>query len=324
MIDSDPSLSLNIYACGRKLDEIIINICSPLNKIVRNNMNGILWLMRYSFRGEHVKIRIHSGLERCASLEEIRTEIIHIIDQYFKCSSTVSSVSTVKRSEGPPIDLEERLITIPLGTKLAWTTYRRTAISHPASPWLEQDVFIMHACKCLGEGTTLVCEQLNGRINWTLGERQVLFCALILVVLLAFGKAEPISIGLYTRYHRDWLLRFFIRSKREEKNQVETFTRIAGGCSQTVSTMCRLIDDPKLMNQLSELASISVALIPFAESVLEHFDEQDYLIDPHCDNVYFPPIFKLLHGISNQAGIHPMQEAYACHLLGSAAARINS
>jgi hypothetical protein len=312
---SDPAVTVNIYASGL-LDELLHDAIAPfwaqVQKVSRD-ANCYLWVMRYARGGEHLKVRLHGSPEAANSLRPL---LFEHAERFLENARRLSPGATRRENpKSPPIDLEDKAETPFPDLSIIGTTYGRTYVSFPASPWLEDDQLIGLASQCLAATTSIFMAKLMEHGPLSENQRQSLLAKTLVRALRLLGWGDHSSAAEYLAFHRDWLLRFFIPESAKELSLRNRFDVQANqGVAQ--ETLARFIEqewgegggsyeDTPWLQTLSRLGA-------YAESFQSH---GDYQIDPFTRNVTFPPVFKMFHGMANQFGVPPLHEAYVHHLL---------
>lgn len=327
----DPLLSANVY-CSGLLDGLLAGAILPFRQALRRTSmeeRCLLWTIRYSRRGEHLKVRLHGDPE---DREALRQLFMEYVESYLETvRDAPSETPRTGRSDVPPIDPEDELPGESPDHSLLWTTYRRSHVSLGGSPWLEDDLFVAHATRCLARGCDLVLgavSAMDGGSGNSLGARQKLLIKALLSGLGALGLGEPARAADYLRYHRGWLLRFFLDEEGKEKQVLEHFgvqadrmaatieqmRRIAGTIAQTQGTQKREVPEAPEDTWEGALAGLAGYTGSFQDRA-DRADRANYQVDPFTSDVTFPPTFKVLHGLANQAGLPPLEEAYVHHLV---------
>ncbi|MCU1255631.1 MAG: hypothetical protein JWM83_1930 [Candidatus Angelobacter sp.] len=312
---ADPIMSANIYASSQ-LDQVISEVVLPFWRRVQTMVQDqriLLWLARYSRRGEHLKIRIH-GEPRHTDLFRLFLEAP--AREYFSSKEPAPpGVGKPPNSSAPPIDMEDEAATPATDHTLVWTNYRRTAVSLPGLPWLEDDEFVVRACRCLSAACSRLLDAVESGPLQSTVERQRLLVPILISGAASAGLADH-QASEYFRYHRDWLLRFFLHSRQEEQEVLERFESLVAGDSRTVEQLSEFLAEEY------DVCATSRREDPWRASVVELASYagkfagiSDYLTDPFASSTLSVPLFKIFHGAANQLGLPPLQEAYVHHLL---------
>jgi hypothetical protein len=152
-------------------------------------------------------------------------------------------------------------------------------------------------------------------------------------VLLAGLLATSFSARdrtLYLLYHRDCLLRFL----RKRKGWVDG----ARAMAQVIAQFDHQEWRPELLDELAQataeswnanrlagpaqpaagradLSAWQEALQALADSLAPRLEDPAYHVDPFADHAAFPVFFKIFHGLANQIGLDPTNEAFLYHSL---------
>jgi hypothetical protein len=310
----DPILSASIYASGL-LDDLISKAIAPFRRESQRTMERRpdLWLVRYGRGGEHLKVRLHGDLGDAGLLKQLLDESV---GRYFDSVQSIQPSSRVINATAPPIDPEDETLAPP-DRSINWTHYRRSAVTLPW-PWLEDDGFNRRNYECLARGCELVLAGFE-KYPMTAAARDRLLIKLSLDCLRAFGLLERDAARAYLSYHRDWLLRFFLNDVQLQRRVLDHLTEQVKRRLAAVEQLAGLFHaSPEDVESTHEkrwriaLSDLNAYMKPF-QGVAR------YEVDEFAPDVRFLPLFKLLHGLANQAGMPPLQEAFIHHLLIAAA-----
>jgi len=278
------------------------------------------WVIRYSRGGEHLKIRIHGAEEDREALQRL---LGGRVENYLEMVRGLPPATPrADRRDVPPIDAEDELPAAPGDRSLAWTTYRRSPVSLPPSPWLDDDRFAAHACQCLSRGCELVLAEIEAGNSESKQARQKLLIKALLSGLGALGLGEPRRAVDYLGYHRDWLLRFFLDETAKEQLVMEQFEERVRHMSATIQQL-RLFAPALWAQKPANAGGLwERALSGLAEYLAAFRNRDEYQLDPFTTDVTFLPVFKVLHGLANQLGMPPIEEAYVHHVVRTAVAGV--
>jgi len=188
-------------------------------------------------------------------------------------------------------------------------------VSFPPDPWLSDDTFALYFYRALSAGcgsllTTVSSEGLSAQGRYSILAR---------LISVAIDRAAQCADGFdksYFEYHRDWLLRFFSVDHLEEQRLIESFDRHLSASPSSRhafrSYLCPAPETGSLSPQLLQWSRDVDALMTY---VTRYKNNPRYQIDPFTNNVEFPVFFKILHGIANQIGARPREEAFVHHAL---------
>jgi hypothetical protein len=323
---SDPILSANIYASGH-LCEVIAHLAAPFWKQYRQlsaERGSYLWLLRYARCGEHLKLRLHGSHFELPLLREL---LASAQERYFgRCAPPSAAAKRVSAPTAPPIDAEDRVATDYPDRTFLWTSYGRHQISLGFRPYLQDDRYAALLTACLGRGTEVVLERfasgMDGKCPYPIQK------ALWLDLVLTGLRAVPLSSDdrlLYLLYHRDCLLRY-LRKQRHWTDGAAVMARLIARFEQQVDGLAlkrheltqaaaavwdadsTLTSNVGLAAWFEALSALSIYVSPFLGTA-------SYQIDPFAERPLFPVLFKVLHGMANQLGLDPLNEAFLHHLL---------
>jgi len=319
---ADPVLTVNIYA-GGMLDDLLRTFVANLASLLKScdvPQVSMLWVIRYSRRGEHLKLRLHGPKgEEQSRLRDMLTEQL---EQFVKSHRHLPPVPRpIPAKLIPAIDPEDELDGLAVDRTYLWTSYRRSAVSFPGDPWLSDDVFIANACNCLAQGCELVLDALRDNPVWPLVARQKLLLIAVLAALRSRAHHYSSRDIQYVRYHRDWLVRFSIPDATNHQRLLDRFdesaTRMSAAIQQVDRSLCGTGPE-----------SLPKCLVPWSRSISQFaaYNEQfqgsvKCGIDSFTSDITFPPTFKVLHGLANQIGLTLLEEAYVYHLMDCALTR---
>jgi hypothetical protein len=317
---ADPTLSANIYA-EKLLDDVFSSLILPLSRDLKEALqfhDCSLWTMRYRCRGEHLKLRLHVAPDHHHIVKQL---LEHRSREYFLAISSLPLATLpVSAGRAPALDVEDQYPTPATDRTLLWTTYRRLPVSLPGSPWVEDNAFVERACRALASGCGLFLAAVASGFDRPPAARQQFLSTSLIAGLRALGFTGSQSAAEYLRYHRDWLLRFFIAESAEERRMLSQFNALAVRDHRIVEKLSADLAGYQADNTHHVERNLwSAALSELAGYMAGFSGRADYLIDPFASDVSFAPVFKVFHGLANQAGVLPLQEAYVHHLLLTAA-----
>jgi hypothetical protein len=300
----DPVVTANLY-CGGLLDDAVTGAILPFQAAAGGEDRCSLWIVRYSRRGEHLKVRVHADDGEAGALRELLAG--HVGGWLESVREVPPPTRRVARFDVPAIDPEDEGSVAAADRSLLWTTYRRSAVTLGGSPWLEDDTFAAHAVECLARGFGRV---LAARAGAAAGQGTT---ALIRALVPALGAVgfDPPRAAAYLAYHRDWLLRFFLDEPAKADRTRATFDAQLAGAGATVERIARAVGGAAVVDG----GGWEGALARLAEYTGGYQGRAEYQVDPFTRDATFPPLFKVLHGVANQAGVPPLQEAYVHHLV---------
>lgn len=312
-IVSDPVLTANVYASGL-LPSLIQYAILPFWLKLGGTSGGTawnMWLVRYSRNGEHLKIRLHGG---ACDREIVKEQLCDCVEAYLDTTRSFPPASPrINRQDAPAIDAEDEFLVPPADRQMLWTTYRRSPISLPGSPWLEDSTFVSLFCKCLSCACDLTLKAAgNGGLGST-SLKQSLLIGGLLEALKALRFCETNKAADYLCYHRNWLLRFFVPSPAARQKVMTHLKNHAERLSHAITHI----------RQAAECQSVAAtttsewfyALRELADYMEDYRARPDYRIDFSTSNTVFLPAFKVLHGFANHIGMSGLEEADTYHLV---------
>ena len=300
---TEPVFSASIYAAGQ-LDALIADAVTPFSRdLTAADSDAFLWVVRYSRRGEHLKVRVHSG---SLDAEAVETFLQKRLEPFFRGLPEAEEERAV-RFDVPAIDDEDEGGEAVPDRTYRVTRYRRSHVTLGAPEVFENDqtVALMHRAlgagfaRCLGlDAQRLAAQRQNLPAKGFLD-----------AVLHALDRP---TAGRYLEYHGDWLLRFFVPDAGREQDLEGIFAERIRKMSPMVEKLAEIdpsgdIEDPWIQS-IQDLIRHAKSL-----SKASGFDP-----DPFADAPWQPILFKVLHGVSNTFGVRPMDEAFVCRLLAAA------
>lgn len=315
MIDAlaDPIVTANLY-CHGDLDGALRDVVVPLvQEISADSRDAYVWTIRYRRRGQHLKIRVHGcELDRRELVEGLSSRA----RRFFFGLDPVASPQRSPSLDAPAIDPEDEPDDLHPDRTLLWTTYRRSPVSLGGGPLLVDDAYCRRMTECLGYGCELVLHPIGRGSGHgpSPGALRTLLLKALVTGLPAVGCTEPWAAVTYLRYHRDWLLRFFLVDEAAAIQAVDGFDRQLELMESTVSGLRRIgLDvvppgDTRMGSWVDSLVRLTSYLSP------RRFNPE-LKTDRFAPDAAHPAWFKVFHGLANQAGIGPLEEAFVHHLL---------
>lgn len=311
LIPPDPIVTANIY-CRGYVDDAVRQVITPFwQEIGRASLQApaAIWVVRYSRRGEHLKVRVHGAEEDRDTLKErLRTHARRWLESLRNAPSTSENAGPAGHS-APPIDPEDEAPGEAPDRILVWTTYRRSPITFGGSPWLEDDAFVALAATCLAHGFEQALTSDGAAAMAPGNDRRKTLVKMLVRAAPALGFDLDRLAG-YLEYHREWLLRFFLATEAEAERMRQLFDGQARRSAGMVERLRAL-----LVASTPQSGAWERAIGDLAAYTGTFQGRPAYRIDPFTAEVSFPPIFKVLHGLANQLGLRPLDEASVHHLL---------
>ncbi len=354
-LSPDPVLSANVYCSGR-LCEVICRLVAPFWERCRAagtahgdhrdhrdpcdpcdpcdpGDHGYVWLMRYSRRGDHLKLRLHGPI---ASVPVWRQLLDAAQADYFRRLGPAAAGAPRRSAPtAPPIDVEDRAAHDQPDRSFVWTTYTRSALSLGCRPLLDDDRHAAALTRCLSRGTEILLARLRSDASGQspFGLRRALLVD-ALIVGLAHLPLTELDRTRYLLYHRDCLLHYLQRHKARAEAPGQELAAMARVLARFDAELARPgARHEEIARQAREQWRSGLARVrPGADlawgRALRELSVQagrlcgelEQPLDPFADLPVFPVLFKALHGLANQAGVDPLNEAFVHHLLLSLAA----
>jgi hypothetical protein len=321
----DPILSANVYCSGR-LCEVISHLVAPFwSEYRRSSADGstYVWMLRYARCGEHLKIRLHAPDRELPLLAQLLRSAQ--ADYFSRLAQLPVHPQRISTPSASPIDSEDRATADYADRTFLWTEYNRSPISLGYRPFLDDDEYSALLTCCLGRGAEIVLSRLrsggDGKCPYHLQK------ALWLDVLLTALRATSLSTEdrtSYLLYHRDCLLRY-VRKRRRwiegaplMERMIARFDQQAERPDSRRGEMARAAAEAWGSSPLEIGACLAAwfdavhALTLYMASISGDAADR---VDPFAELPVFPALFKILHGLANQIGLDPFNEAFLYHLL---------
>jgi hypothetical protein len=318
---ADPVLTASVYAEGH-LDAIVTGALAPyLARFAARfpDSTAYLWTLRYAKSGEHLKIRIHGSDE---ARDDARNHLQPAVEALLLRLPGSAVVSDRKsRPLATPVDIEDQQAENYPDRSFSWTTYERSQISLGLRPYLDDDEFAARLTRCLGLGFELLVGRFGGDsiAPWSHTAQQGLLLRAIVSGVAGFGLCPADRVS-YLFYHRDCLLRGLLKQagstggpiKIEQtlelfRRQVE---RVGAGLDR-IRALTEVGSGPSE----PEFRAWSEGCAHLGEHLRDICIDSAHEVDPFARLPLFPSLFKVLHGLANQVGLTPLNEALAHHLL---------
>ncbi|WP_331025112.1 lantibiotic dehydratase C-terminal domain-containing protein [Longimicrobium sp.] len=311
-------MTASIY-CDRSLDAVLREVIYSHSAYVAECCTGpwMLWFVRYSRGGDHVKLRLHGPP---AEAEQIRDDLSRRVGEFFASLPPAGVEPRVSRPGAPPIDADDESEADHPDRSLRWTQYRRSHVSLGPRPFLDDDRYaeLMAAALSGAAGLSLSAARAAGAdgIAAAAGQRVLLKA---LVAGLAAAGFAPEHCARYLAYHRDWLLRFFAEDCQKEDEARAGLGRQAATNAATVRQLAGVVAAEWMEAAPAvDAAGFAGAAARLVEYLAGFRGNPAYDVDPFAGDEVFPPLFKVFHGLANQLGLAPANEALVHHLLISA------
>ena len=322
----DPVLTASIYCTGL-LDAALFHAVRPFWRAFqaeKPDSGCFLWVMRYGRGGEHLKVRIHGPDDLRPLLQRNLEEIVSA----FFASLPPSEVPPQKRGWGrtPAIDAEDAVEEDHPDRILLWTTYGRSHVSLGGDPYLSDDRYVSLFTRCLASSSEIVLSLEpgeDGMLPFKLRQNSLLKALIAGLAILDFSLDKRLE---YITYHRDWLLRFVLSKDRlsESEPQEQLLRSFEARVEQMGKAL--LVLGKSAQSQWSQgreailqaegpFTAWQRAVVDLMDYVALFRDDPAYRLDPFATDAIFAPLFKMLHGFSNQLGNNIANEALAHHIL---------
>lgn len=330
LLAPDPLLSANVYCSGR-LCEVIHRVAGPFLLEARRlvpRAEARVWVMRYAKGGDHLKIRLHGPDPAEPSLRDL---LFSLQADYFAWLGA-EQPGTPRRSRAlaAPIDREDCEVSDHPDRTFLWTGYRRSHVSLGYRPYLDDDVYVALLTRCLSRSTEVVLHRLvpspDGRYPHSGRQNALLKSVIAGISALSFPAEERI---LYLLYHRDCLLRHVRKQMLFDRQAASA----DGLTDRLLERFWREIESARPGFESLGAAAVrywTAGVSPAWDEDLAHWREtlgdlagyvapicrdRAHRIDPFAADPIFPAVFKAFHGLANQLGLTPLDEAFSYHLL---------
>jgi hypothetical protein len=181
---------------------------------------------------------------------------------------------------------------------------------------LSDDAYVARMAACLARGAEEVLDALRPGMSDS-ARLQLLLNSLVAGLAAVAGSAG--EQAAYHSYHRDWLLRFLLSSRSKEEEAVAAFDRKVDGMHPVVEQIRRAAgergSDTAPAADRTAGGGWAHSLGELAGYLTRFRGDPAYRVDPFTDDPAFPPLFKVFHGLANQAGVDMRNEAFVHHLL---------
>ncbi|WPB77720.1 lantibiotic dehydratase C-terminal domain-containing protein [Archangium violaceum] len=319
----EPLLSASIY-CDGLLDELLQRAVAPFWHQVRQDApprRYALWMLRYSRRGSHLKVRIH-GPPSASGADRLRQQLRHHVEPFLAgLGPRDPSRARLSSPDTGPMDPEDEGDELHPDRTLLWTNYRLIPGHLGREPLSAAPDFANGYVRCLSAAADLVLEHLvlepGGGVRPA--TRIGFFLRWMLVALEAL-ELSPEEELEYLLFHRDWLL---LGSKGDWQNAVsflERKARNAGPQLQQLEAAATRRHAGPRESQAPELPTRwREALRQHFRHALSELGASDYqALGREPRHQLLAAIARVLHNTANLLEVDLSNEIYVCHLLGRA------
>jgi Lantibiotic biosynthesis dehydratase C-term len=322
---AEPSLSANIY-CAARLDEVIHQVIAPFwqENCRAGADKAYLRMLRYTRRGEHLKIRIHAP-EPLSS--ELGASLQMVVTSYFDAIAAEPSVLPTERilATAMPIDVEDELPSEYPDRSFLWTQHKRSCVEYGGKPLLDDDIYIERMVRCHAEAAERVLVALKPNSQGTVPfhvRLNTLLKSVMIAISVPRWSAEKRCA--YFAYHRDWLTRFSLAQSSECPHMVtERFARFDTSLQRLGPQLevyrnaadaqwCR---PPNAAVPIEAIAPWPAAIEDLYRHLAPLANDPRQQIDPFAPEPMFSALFKVFHLLANLLGLKPHDETFAHHLL---------
>lgn len=306
--DVDPGLAANVYAGGH-LDRLIARAVTPFRKeLLRVDPHARLWAIRYNRRGEHLKLRVHSASDPASAETLLREATQRFLGEL---PERPAAPFPAPRFDVPAIDPEDEGEDPAADRALVRTTYRRSPTTLGSRTVRADDGMVDAMYRALAAGFELLLDVSEDELEKQRRNR------LLKVFIFGLSATLPdlLEWPTYLDYHRDCLLRFFLREHDREEELRKSFARRLATMQPAIEVLRHTVTSPPTSEPTDPWAT---AMAMLAERLACMPDELE--LDPFARSPGHPVLFKVLHGIANVSGVPPLDEAFLCHLLRHACA----
>ncbi|MEM7051271.1 MAG: hypothetical protein AAF604_16495 [Acidobacteriota bacterium] len=306
----DPAVTANVY-CAGFLDDVLVSVVAPA---VEAAGGGYGWVMRYGKCGEHLKVRFHGDESTADSfrsaLETAALELFGRLEGEPAPETSWRNLPAIDREDEAAEDYPDRT--------LLWTRYRRSHVSLGSEPFLDDDGYVDRFTRVLGLGLDRALSTFTEPLPIAHRVRQSGLLKVALECVGGFGL-ELDECVLYLRYHRDWLLRSLVQRAKDPSERtaaiISRFDAKAESLGKILASLSALATQQWRGAVQEPEGELGMAFARLEEYLADRIDEPSYAVDPFASNPRFPVSFKALHGIANQFGLGPADEAFTYHLL---------
>jgi len=359
------TLSANLY-CDRRFHDLLRHVLAPLDRELEalSGPDTLLWFSRYSRRGQHVKVRLHTSDE--SSWPALRDRITALADGFFATLPEPGAGQPAASGEGggaggagadpgasaespqasprlsvpklPAIDVEDEGDTDYPDRSILWTAFRPSAKTLGNERYLSDHRHLNLFYRCMAASAKSVLAEVaaGAEEEPPLKARQSRLLRLVVSTFFALDLRPEEQID-YLEFHRDWMLRHQLTQAGLQTKAEETIERLDQklvGMEATVAALSQIIaaqlapqDDVQEGEadfEEDESAELRSALQAFFAHVRGYRERTEYDLDPYTPDFAFLPLFKVLHGMANQVGVPILNELYTYQILVRAAERAHA
>lgn len=319
----DPVATASIY-CADRLDHVIDHCVAPFWRAVTERDGGehaYLWMMRYRRGGEHLKVRIHAPDPMGPVL---RTELEQAARSYL---DTLEGAATDGRDSAdpavPPVDVEDEVTEPYPDRSFLWTRYRRSPVSFGAEIFLANDRFAAIFTRAMSHGSARVMAAMRAddgaKVPFRARQAAVLKAVISGLSAVDWDQAMRAS---YLSYHRDWLLRYMTARMHGGREHADALLARFTSIMEKMGPVLRAVEQtiaaqwsPAHGDARRPSGDWAGSLRDLADHVSRSVCYAGQVIDPFACDPAFPALFKVIHGLANQAGFKALDESFVYHML---------
>lgn len=336
-LDQPPAtLSANVY-CDRHFNDLLRHVVAPLSRELDalGEPGALLWFSRFSRRGQHVKLRLHTPDE--TNWPSLKSRITVLAESFFATlpAGEADAPPRISTPRLPPIDQEDELDGDYPDRSVLWTRFRPSPRTVGTEKYLNDHRLLNLFYRCMAANTELVlAEELTAGEEPSLKAKQSQLLRTVIAGLFPLDLS-PQEQTSYLAFHRDWLLRHLLSQSPPQTTAEETLERLdqkLAGMDATVAGLSSVIagqlssetEEDLEDSEEDELEGLRTALRDFFAHVRGFRGRPEYDLDPYTSDYAFLPLFKVLHGWANQVGVPIINELYTYQLLLRAAERTHA
>lgn len=321
----DPFLTASLYCAGH-LDAVLYHVVRPFwSKASRGLPEAsYLWTMRYGRCGEHLKLRLHGDGAAMDSSDSLRGELEALAAPFFAALDGEPPPRPTSQRGMPAVDVDDDPRENHPDRSLRFTTYRRSSVALGSPPYMDDEEYLAHFTHCQGRACDFLLEDFaldaTGRAPYRVRFNTL---AKLLIAGLATLALEPARRTAYLLFHRDWLVRFpLLRNNSDPEHAAEALAHFEQRLEAMAAALeplgaiarAQWSDEPPPPSSTQDVAWRG-AMADFAAHVEPLSHDPAFDVDPFAPDKLFSPIFKVFHGVANQLGLDPFEEAQIHHFL---------